>query len=200
MRSFIGFLLDRFSHIMIKGIAVWSDRQPDVWGDVGHRNFLTVSFMLSCLCEIILSSVTRHGDFQHPFFRSGAALLHPATWCSPVCWVRPHRKINWGIASPLRMTTSKYHDVDPVFGFYPYRYILWGQSRPMVILQFHHLILEELLYIWEKPKHVGLDSMFQFVQKLCRAIFPLLFHDLWWKLALHHLLWEILCLHALPAW
>ena len=44
---------------------------------------------------------------------------------------------------------TKHHDVDWVFAFHHYRYILWGLSKAMVVLRFHHLILTEIFLIEE---------------------------------------------------
>ena len=38
----------------------------------------------------------------------------------------------------------KLHDVDWIFGFHHYQYILWGQNKPTVVLWVHYLILAEI--------------------------------------------------------
>ena len=55
----------------------------------------------------------------------------------------------------MLMTHPKHQDVDWVFGFHEYRYVLWGQGTTTV----HHLILAETFLIWEKSKHVQLEKM-----------------------------------------
>ena len=60
----------------------------------------------------------------------------------------------------------------------------------MIVLWVHHLILAEIL-ISEEPKNAWVERMLEFVQKLCRMVFPPVPRHLWWKLALSHLVWEI---------
>ena len=53
----------------------------------------------------------------------------------------------------------------------------------MIVLWFHHLILAKIFPIWEKSKHVWLEGMLKFVEKLCHTVFPLILPGLWWELA-----------------
>ena len=45
--------------------------------------------------------------------------------------------MNWGISL---VNTLKHYDVNSVFGFHYYQYILWGQSKLMILLLIHYLI------------------------------------------------------------
>ena len=47
---------------------------------------------------------------------------------------------------------SKHHEVDWVFGFHQYWYILWILCKPMVDLSVYHLFLAEIFLIWNKTK------------------------------------------------
>ena len=62
----------------------------------------------------------------------------------------------------------KHHDVNWMFSFHQYQYI--GQKKPMVVLWVHHQVLAEIFLFWEKPKHVQLERMLEFVQKLCSTV------------------------------
>ena len=67
---------------------------------------------------------------------------------------------------PNANTTSDHseHFEDWDFVFYHYRYILWGQSKPKVVLQVYYLIQVEIFLICE------------FVEKIYSAVFP---HPSW---------------------
>ena len=107
--------------------------------------------------------------------QSSRALPPPGTMLS----LRTYWKINGGITLPLLETSPKKNDVDWVFGFHHYQYILWGQSKPMVVLWVDHLFLEEIFLIWEKLKHwpVGRDAWVY--SKALRHNFFIILHCLW---------------------
>ena len=65
----------------------------------------------------------------------------------------------------------KYNGVDWVFGF-QYLYILWEQSRPMVVRWFDYLILAEMFHICEKKEDIPLEKMLEFAKSFAvRSLF-----------------------------
>ena len=68
----------------------------------------------------------------------------------------------------------KHREVDGLFCFHQYWY-MWGQSKLTVVLRVHHLILAEIFFIWEKPKHVWLKRLLEFVQSFAAKHFLLSF-------------------------
>ena len=84
--------------------------------------------------------------------------------------VRPCGKMNKIIASLSLETTL---NTMIWTAFHQYQYILWGQSKPMIVLWVHSLILAEIFLIREKPKYVQLDGILEFFESF-RARFFLL--------------------------
>ena len=72
--------------------------------------------------------------------------------CEAMC--KNEQRCNFCIACDQ----AKLYGVGWVFAFHQYRYILWGQSEPTVVLWVHNLVLAEIFLIWEKPKHVRLEG------------------------------------------
>ena len=103
--------------------------------------------------------------------------------------------MNVGLTSPSLVTPLN-TDENWMFGFHLYWYILWRWSQPIAVLCDHHLTMVKNFLILEKPNHIWMEEMLEFVQKLFSMVFPLVLNGLWSKLAfliLYEKYWMSFC-------
>ena len=150
-----------------------------------RRNFLTANTAISYFCgRILLLDVGSYNSY--PLDPGRHCLLHAievSLRLESVAILEDElrHKVTVAIEHP------KHHDVDWIFGFNQYWYILWGNKF------FEFIIWFELKCFSSKnkktkPKQVRL---LEFLEKLCCSVFPLDLHDLRLKLILSHLVCEI---------
>ena len=75
------YVLNRATHIIIKGNAFLVVRRLDVKGDI------VAETVFSSVCGMLQSPIARHKVFQQPPFRFRSALPLPDTWYGSPWWV-----------------------------------------------------------------------------------------------------------------
>ena len=127
-QSFVGLSLNCPQQI-IKRIAIRRFRGSDIWGDVVAEIFSQPHMFLVLRWHNTYSYCYPLGPLQHYLLQSldeGLCVESDAVW-----------EDEWRNNVNIDSDHTK-HDVDWVFGLH--RYILWDESRPMVVLWLHHLI------------------------------------------------------------
>ena len=170
-QSFVGLSLNCAPHILIKGIVIWGVRLWDVMSDGVTEIFWQPTLCISaCVAfvRVILSDVG--SSSSHPLDSERHYLLSTLDLglCveSEAMW-----EDEWRHDIIITSGNPKHYDVDWVFGFHHYKYIL----LPTLVLWVHPLILTEIFLIWEKLKRIQLKMMFKFAM----LFFPLVPRDLW---------------------
>ena len=129
--------------MIIKRIAIWGVWWLDVSGDVVGEIFLQPTLGSSTyeawhrvLLPDVESSITHPLDPGQNFLLQildvGLRVESETTW-----------EIEWRHNITIDSYFSKRQDVDWVFGFHHYWYILWGQNKPTVVLWVH-------IWAWQK--------------------------------------------------
>ena len=156
--------------MIIKGIAIWGVRQPNFGGDVLAEIFTQPRLGSACVVchRVLLPGI---GSSISPFLDLGKYYLFQTPNVGLCVKSETIWEDKWKHTITIVSDNPKHSDVDWVFGFHHYCYILWRQTKLTVVLWVDHLILAEIFLIWEKPKHIQLEGKLELVQKLCNAVF-----------------------------
>lgn len=105
--------------------------------------------------------------------REPGLLSYSSTWCSIRGHVERWMEMKLWKKGIVTSNHYKHHEVEWIVDFYHSQYTLRGYDKPTVVLCVHHLIVEEIFLISEKPKHAQVEGMLDFVQKFHSAVFSL---------------------------
>ena len=114
---------NRTSHITIKMIALWCGGRPQLRGDMVTENFQRAKTDFFCLCDMVRSRVARRRVFQQPTSRSW--LPQPCSGTCRFCVVSETMcEDEWRHNITIASDHPKHYDVDLVFRFHLYRWII----------------------------------------------------------------------------
>ena len=152
--------------MIIKWIAIWGGKKPDVRGDVVMEIFWQSppgSFACVAQRRVQLPIATLWIQKSTISFRHNVSLR---VKCESI-WEDQCRH-NVTIVSDL----PKHHNVGCVIGFHHYRCILWRQSKSTVVLWVHLLILEENFSHLGKSKACLIGGNAGVCLKVYNTLFP----------------------------
>ena len=141
--KFFSLLLNDIPQIITKETAIWKVRRPDVRCDV-----VAMIFSQPTLGSTAYMAWRRFflPDIESSNNQSLNLRLHYALHAldaglcveSKTMW-----EDDWRHNVTLAIDHRIHHDVEWMFGFHQYQYILWGKSKQLVVQWVYHLIWEK---------------------------------------------------------